>query len=94
MTRRVLSSDQARSSIQGIQSIIDGSLRSDVQRLSQLLRELGDPDVWDGPLAAQFRGTTSPQARAELDQLVQQLDALRGHAQQVTGAIMAAGGGR
>jgi hypothetical protein len=52
---RILASPLAVESVRAIQSIVEGDLRSDVQRVRRCLEELGDPEVWDGSLARRFR---------------------------------------
>lgn len=53
---RVLSTDEAKEAIRQIQSIVNGGLTDQIQALDNQGQRLSAPDVWDGPLASQFRG--------------------------------------
>ncbi|WP_411731519.1 pyrophosphorylase, partial [Paeniglutamicibacter sp.] len=56
-------------------------------------RVLSDPNVWDGPLASQFRGSTWPETKAALDKARTELEQLRGQLNQISSNIFTAGGG-
>ncbi len=90
---RVLSSDQAKTSIQQVQSIINSGLTEQISRLDAQGKILSDPNVWDGPLAQQFRDQTWPQTKSALDRAKQELDQLREQLQKIANNIMQAGGG-
>ncbi len=90
---RVLSTDQAKSAIQQMQSIINGGLTDQISQLDAQGRLLSDPNVWDGPLAERFRGSTWPETRAALDKAKVELEELRGQLQQIAQNIFTAGGG-
>ena len=90
---RVLSTDQAKSAIQQMQSIINGVLTDQISQLDAQGRLLSDPNVWDGPLAERFRGSTWPGTRAALDKAKVELEELRGQLQQIAQNIFTAGGG-
>ncbi len=90
---RVLSTDQAKTAIQQMQSIINGGFTDQITQLDSQGRTLSDPNVWDGPLAEKFRGSTWPETRAALDKAKQELDALRGQLQAISQNIFTAGGG-
>ncbi|WP_433824950.1 pyrophosphorylase [Actinoplanes sp. CA-015351] len=93
MAARVLSTDQAKTSIQQVQSIINGGLTDQIAQLDAQGKMLSNPDVWDGPLAQQFRDQTWPETKAALDKAKQELDQLRDQLQKIAQNIMTAGGG-
>jgi uncharacterized protein YukE len=90
---RVLSTDQAKSAIQQVQAIINGGLSEQITRLDAQGKILSNPDVWDGPLAQQFRDQTWPETKSALDRAHQELDQLREQLQRISQNIMSAGGG-
>jgi uncharacterized protein YukE len=90
---RVLSTDQAKSAIQQVQAIINGGLSDQITRLDAQGKVLSDPNVWDGPLAQQFRDQTWPETKSALDRAHQELDSLREQLQRISQNIMTAGGG-
>jgi hypothetical protein len=90
---RVLSTEQAKSAIIQIQQIVNGGLVEQITRLDQQGKTLSDPNVWDGPLASQFRNDTWPGTKAALDKAHQELDELRDQLQKIAHNIMVAGGG-
>ncbi len=92
MSGRVLSTEQAKTAIAQVQSIVDGGLAEQISRLDAQGRVLSSPDVWDGQLAAQFRDSTWPQTRSALERARQELDLLREQLQKITQNIMMAGG--
>ena len=75
---RVLSTEQAKAAIGQVQSIINGGFTDQISALDAQGRVLSDPNVWDGPLAAQFRGSTWPETKAALDKAKDELEQLRG----------------
>jgi len=93
MAARVLSTDQAKTSIQQVQAIINGGLSEQIARLDAEGKTLSDPNVWDGPLAQQFRDQTWPETKSALDRAHQELDSLRQQLQRISQNIMTAGGG-
>ena len=93
MTPRVLSTDTAKSAITQVQAIVTGGLTDEISKLDQQGRTLSNPDVWDGPLAQQFRDQTWPEVKASLDRTQQELEQLREQLQKITTNIMTAGGG-
>ena len=93
MAGRVLSTEQAKTAIQQVQSIINGGLTDQIAQLDAQGRTLSNPDVWDGPLAQQFRDQTWPETKAALDRARQELDELRDQLQRISQNIMTAGGG-
>lgn len=88
---RVLSTDTARSAVSAMSSIINGGLADQIAQLDHQGRQLSQPDVWDGGLAAQFRSTW-PQTSRTLQHIRQELDELRLRVERVNADIMAAGG--
>ncbi|HEV7805723.1 MAG TPA: hypothetical protein VGO80_07895 [Solirubrobacteraceae bacterium] len=64
-----------------------------IERLDREGKTLSDPNVWDGPLAQQFRDQTWPETKSALEKAKQELDELRGQLQKISDNIMSAGGG-
>ena len=93
MPARVLATEQAKTSIQQVQAIINGGLADEIAKLDQQGRTLSEPDVWDGPLAQQFRDQIWPETKAALDKAKQELDELRDQLDRISTNIMQAGGG-
>ncbi|HEX9888538.1 MAG TPA: hypothetical protein VGA69_03615 [Nitriliruptorales bacterium] len=91
---RVLSTEQAKASIQQIQRTIAGPLLEQIRTLDAHGRTLSDPNVWDGVLASEFRGSVWPQTKAALDRLHSQLEELRARIEVINDNIMTAGGNR
>ena len=90
---RVLSTEQAKTAIQQIQAIINGGFTDQISQLDAQGRVLSDPNIWDGPLASQFRGSTWPETKAALDKARTELEQLRGQLNQISTNIFTAGGG-
>lgn len=88
---RVLSTDAARSAISSMSSIINGGLAEQLDQLDQQGRQLSQPDVWDGSLAAQFRSTW-PQTSRSLRTVRADLEELRLRVERINADIMLAGG--
>lgn len=88
---RVLSTTEARQAIVRMQSIISGGLTEQVGQLKSQGQLLSDPNVWDGSLASQFRGTW-PQTASTLDRITADLEELRTRVDRVNADIMVAGG--
>ncbi|MGH2942722.1 MAG: pyrophosphorylase [Solirubrobacteraceae bacterium] len=93
MATRVLSTDQAKTSIKKIQSIINGGLADEIQKLDNEGRTLSQPDVWDGPLASQFRDQIWPETKSALEKAKTELDELRDQLDRISQDIFRAGGG-
>jgi uncharacterized protein YukE len=93
MPARVLSTDQAKAAVQQVQAIINGGLSDQIARLDAQGKVLSNPDVWDGPLAQQFRDQVWPETRSALERARQELDQLREQVQRIAQNIMTAGGG-
>ena len=88
---RVLSSPEAKQSVTRMQTIINQGLLDQINLLDREGTTLSDPNVWDGALAARFRGEW-PGTSSTLKRIQQDLEALRLRVQQINGDIMAAGG--
>lgn len=93
MAPRVLSTEQAKTAIQQLQSIINGGFTDQITQMDAQGKTLSDPNVWDGPLAEKFRSSTWPETRSALDKAKQELEELRGQLNQISQNIMTAGGG-
>lgn len=93
MAGRVLSTEQAKTSIQQVQSIVNGGLTDQIAQVDAQGKTLSNPDVWDGTLARQFRDHSWPETKAALDKTKQELDQLRDQLQKIARNIMTAGGG-
>lgn len=89
---RVLSTEEAKVAIQQIQNIVGGGFAEQISQLDTHGRTLSDPNVWDGPLAAQFRDSAWPETRSALERMRSELDELRSKLDQVAQNIFAAGG--
>ena len=91
MAQRVVATEEAVSSVQQLQTIVNGGLQSDVQKLKQLLQTLSDPNQWDGKRAIQFRTQEGPSASRALDAMIKELEDLRGNVGTIVQAILNAG---
>lgn len=89
---RVLSTEEAKAAIRQMQSIIGGGFTDQIKQLDSQGQILSDPNTWDGPLAAQFRGTVWPETRSALDKAAQELEQLRSQLDQIAQNIFSAGG--
>lgn len=90
---RVLSTEEAKSAIRQIQTIISGGFTEQITSLDSQGKILSDPNTWDGPLAETFRNNTWPETKAALDKAKQELDDLRGQLDKISQNIFSAGGG-
>jgi Asp-tRNA(Asn)/Glu-tRNA(Gln) amidotransferase C subunit len=90
---RVLSTEQAKTAIQQLQSIVNGGFTDQITQLDAQGRILSDANVWDGPLAATFRGSTWPETKAALDKAKTELEQLRTQLDKISQDIFTAGGG-
>ena len=72
MADRVLSTEQAKMSIQQVQAVITGGLSEQIDKLNTEGMTLSDPNVWDGPLAQQFRDQIWPDTKSALDKVKQE----------------------
>lgn len=90
---RVLATEEAKSAIQQIQSIIQNGLTQQITSLDAQGQKLSDPNVWDGPLAIQFRTSTWPETNTALNKAKTELEDLKGQLEKIAANIMSAGGG-
>jgi hypothetical protein len=72
---------------------VNGGFAEQITQLDSQGRILSDPNVWDGPLAANFRGSTWPETKSALDRAKQQLEELRNQLDRISQDIFTAGGG-
>jgi uncharacterized protein YukE len=91
MPDRVLSSGEARASIQRFQSVVNGPLLDQINSLNREGQLLSDPNNWDGRLAQEFRATW-PQTHQQLLRVKESLEELRQRVSQINQNIMQAGG--
>ncbi|MDR0416104.1 MAG: pyrophosphorylase [Propionibacteriaceae bacterium] len=89
---RILSSDDAKTAIGQLRSVIMGGFTDQISQMDAQGKILSDPNVWDGPLASQFRGVTWPETKSALDKAKQELDQLRGQLDKIAADIFSAGG--
>jgi hypothetical protein len=92
MATRVLATEEARQAITQIQNILNGGLAETIGQLKTQGSLLSEPNVWDGALASEFRGTIWPACSQALDSAQTQLQELHQKLQQIHQNIMAAGG--
>jgi uncharacterized protein YukE len=89
---RVLSTEDAKTAIRQLQSIITGGFTDQISQLDSQGRVLSDPNVWDGPLASQFRCDAWPQTKSALDKAKDELERLRAQLDKIAADIFSAGG--
>ncbi len=89
---RVLSTDQARTSIDRIRVLATQQLTGELQDLTSHGRVLSDPNVWDGVEALRFRAETWPSVETALRQAITALQGLQQQVQVINQNIMVAGG--
>ena len=92
MATRVLATEEARSTITQIKSILDGGLQQTIQTLNRLGTTLSDPNVWDGQLADSFRSQIWPECKSSLENTQRELNELQQKLQTIAQNIMQAGG--
>lgn len=90
---RVLSTEEAKTAIRQIQSIVNGGFTDQIDQLDAQGRILSDANVWDGPLAQQFRGSVWPETNTALAKVKTELEELRSQLDQISQNIFTAGGG-
>jgi hypothetical protein len=93
MSSRVLSTEDAKTAIRQIQTIINNGLADQIGQLDAQGQKLSQPDVWDGPLAMTFRTSTWPETKAALEKAKSELEDLRGQLDKISQNIFTAGGG-
>ena len=89
---RVLSTAEAKTAIQQVQSILNGGFTDQITQLDTQGKVLSDPNVWDGPLATQFRSSVWPETKSALDKVKTELEELRTQLDQISQNIFTAGG--
>ena len=67
-----------------MQAIINGGFTDQINQLDTQGKTLSDPNVWDGPLAEKFRGSTWPETEPALDKAKQELEELRSQLHQIS----------
>ena len=92
MADRVVTTSTAQDSINEIQRILNGNLADTMTSLDRQGQTLSDPNVWDGPLARDFRATVWPAVDKSLQDTKQKLDDLRNQLQRIHDDIWRAGG--
>jgi hypothetical protein len=91
MTGRVLASDEARSAISQMQTILSSNFEG-ITDLNNLGQTLSEPNVWDGNLASDFRNNIWPSCHTALTNALTQLQELQTKLNTIQGNIMTAGG--
>jgi hypothetical protein len=92
VSTRVLSTEQAKVSVQRLQAILSNELLQQLARVGDEGRTLSDPNVWDGMQATRFRSELWPPTKAALDNAVEALHQLQQSSQAINQNIMQAGG--
>jgi len=87
----VLSTDRAKSAARQMNSLLTGSLTSQLAALKQHGQALCSPAVWDGPAAARFRSQQWPPLGLAVDRALQALASLEKSAQTAVDNIIQAG---
>jgi hypothetical protein len=87
---RVLATQEAKDCILHMRAVIAGSLCDQIGELHRDGDRLSDPEVWDGPVAAQFRALW-PEVQSALAATQRRLDELNRSIDAVTTAILEAG---
>jgi uncharacterized protein YukE len=88
---QVLSTDQATTTVQQMQALLNGDLTSNLQTLINQGNTLAEPTVWNGQLAAQFRDSW-PSTSQQLQTTVQDLLQLTQECATIVANILSAGG--
>lgn len=91
MPDRVLSSGEARASIQRFQTVVNGPLLDQINALNREGQTLSNPNIWDGRLAQEFRSNW-PQTHQQLLRVKESLEDLRQRVALINQDIMRAGG--
>ena len=90
MAQRVLATEEGRQLVAQMKSLLGEGIQGQVSQLERLGDQLCDPGVWDGPSAIKFRGVW-PDARRDLENMLQALQDLNMKVGGITEDIMAAG---
>ena len=89
---RVLATDEAKTAIHKMQTLINGDLGSLLSQLDVQGQKLCDINVWDGARAGEFRHDIWPATHKSLHNVQTALEGLRTKLDQITTDIMRAGG--
>jgi uncharacterized protein YukE len=92
MAARVLATEEARSTITQVKSLLDGGLQQNIETLNRLGTTLSDANVWDGTLAESFRSQIWPECKSSLDTTQRELNELHQKLRTIAQNIMQAGG--
>ncbi len=92
MSVRVLSTEQGKSAVSRVSSILNGGLADQIRALKSEGQTLSDPNVWDGFLAEDFRSNTWPSAASSMDAVTASLEELQRAVSAINTDIMMAGG--
>ena len=87
----VLATDEAISAIGTLKTQINSDLRTQIETVLTTGDTLVDPAVWNGPKAMEFEDLW-PDVRSSLNTANEQLGEIAERVDQITAAIMAAGG--
>lgn len=90
---RVLTTPEAKAAISAIENIINNGLTQQIQALDTQGKKLSDQNVWDGPLAIQFRNSTWPDTHTALTKAKSELEDLKKDLSKISTDIATAGGG-
>jgi uncharacterized protein YukE len=91
VSTRVLSSEEAKTTITQLKATLDGGLLQTLNTLKAQGTTLSDPNVWDGVKATEFRGYWQETA-AKLDAVKLALDDLHSKINAINTDILSAGG--
>jgi uncharacterized protein YukE len=92
MSVRVLSTEQGKTAITRVSSILNGGLADQIRALKAEGQTLSDPNIWDGLLAEDFRSNTWPGAASNMDAVTASLEELQRTVASINADIMVAGG--
>lgn len=87
----VLATDEAISAVSTLKTQINSGLREQIEAVLATGEILTDPSQWNGPKAMEFEGLW-PDVRTSLTNANTQLGEIADRVDQITAAIMAAGG--
>jgi hypothetical protein len=92
MSQRVLATENAKQAITKMESLLQGDMTAQLHQLQQLGTRLTDANVWDGPLAVQFRTGQWPQASKNLQNTITAVENVDKQVQTIIQNILHAGG--
>jgi hypothetical protein len=88
----VKATDLAHSEATKMLGIINNQFPALISQLYSTGQTMSDPNQWDGPLAAKFRGEVWPAAKGDLDKMKASLEQLQSSVQKILTNISHAGG--